>query len=77
MGATLALVVAASGCRSASGALGKAPYSGLRTHLDLMQVRHLAEIDHGGWYLDFGTPAQAKYTVGDWRSGWRNASPAE
>ncbi len=70
LGATLALVVAASGCRSASGALGKAPYSGLRTHLDLMQVRHLAEIDHGGWYLDFGTPAQAKYTVGDWRSGW-------
>ncbi|MFA9412013.1 MAG: sulfatase, partial [Deltaproteobacteria bacterium] len=24
----------------------------------------------GGWYVDFGTPAQSKYTVGDWRSGW-------
>jgi arylsulfatase A-like enzyme len=30
----------------------------------------MAEVDDGGWYVDFGTPAQSKYTVGDWRSGW-------
>ena len=46
------------------------PFAGLRTHSDLTALRHLAEVDDGGWYLDFGTPAQSKYTVGDWRSGW-------
>ena len=46
------------------------PFAGLRTHSDLTELRHLAEVNDGGWYLDFGTPAQAKYTVGDWRSGW-------
>jgi len=51
---------------------GSAPdlFAGLETHLDLTELRHLAEVNDRGWYLDFGTPAQSKYTVGDWRSGW-------
>ncbi len=51
---------------------GSAPdlFAGLEAHADLTEIRHLAEVNDGGWYLDFGTPAQAKYTVGDWRSGW-------
>jgi hypothetical protein len=46
------------------------PFEGLETHVDLASMRHLAEVRDGGWVIDFGTPAQAKYTVGDWRSGW-------
>jgi len=46
------------------------PFEGLETHVDLSALRHLAEVNDGGWYVDFGTPAQSKYTVGDWRSGW-------
>ena len=46
------------------------PFEGLDTHADLTELRHLAEVNVRGWYLDFGTPAQSKYTVGDWRSGW-------
>ena len=45
-------------------------FAGLQTHVDLTELRHLAEVRDGGWYIDFGTPAQSKYTVGDWRSGW-------
>jgi arylsulfatase A-like enzyme len=45
-------------------------FVGLDTHLNLTEIRHLAEVNDGGWYLDFGTPAQSKFTVGDWRSGW-------
>lgn len=39
----------------------------LRMHLDLIELSHLAEIDHHGTYIDFGTPARAKYTLGNWR----------
>jgi len=46
------------------------PFVGLEAHSDLTALRHLAEVNDGGWYIDFGTPAQSKYTVGDWRSGW-------
>ncbi len=46
------------------------PYAGFQSHMDLTELRHLAEVRDGGWYIDFGTPAQSKYTVGDWRSGW-------
>ena len=45
-------------------------FGGLDTHVDLTEIRHLAEVDDGGWYIDFGTAAQSKFTVGDWRSGW-------
>ncbi len=61
------LVVAAACSRGASKS---DRFAGLETHLDLTELRHLAEVNDGGWYLDFGTPAQSKYTVGDWRSGW-------
>ncbi|HET6416784.1 MAG TPA: sulfatase [Polyangiales bacterium] len=46
------------------------PFAGLKAHTDLTALRHLAEVEDGGWYIDFGTPAQGKYTLGDWRSGW-------
>ena len=41
-----------------------------RTHLDLYQLAHLADLDVGGLFVDFGTRARAKYTSGDWNSGW-------
>ena len=45
-------------------------FKGVRVHTDLSSLRHLAEVEEGGWAMDFGTPAQSKFTVGDWRSGW-------
>ncbi|MBC7174252.1 MAG: hypothetical protein H5U40_17540, partial [Polyangiaceae bacterium] len=54
---------------SGSGA-GQNPYAGLEVHEDLLARTHLAEVEHRGLFIDFGTPAQAKYTFGDWRSGW-------
>ncbi len=38
--------------------------------LDLIEHLHLADVQHGGTFIDFGTPARAKYTLGNWRSGW-------
>ena len=43
---------------------------GLVTHFDLQAAAHLADVDHQGLFVDFGTAPQAKYTVGDWESGW-------
>ncbi|MCB9591465.1 MAG: sulfatase [Sandaracinaceae bacterium] len=37
---------------------------------DLLELSHLADIDHHGLFIDFGGPARAKYTVGNWGSGW-------
>ena len=62
------ILALAAGC-SSKGAKPD-PFAGLQTHMDLTELRHLAEVRDGGWYIDFGTPAQSKYTVGDWRSGW-------
>ncbi len=45
-------------------------FAGLAVHQNLMDIAHLAEISHVGEYIDFGTPAHLKYTVGDWNSGW-------
>ncbi len=42
----------------------------LRTHIDLIETVHLADISHHGLYIDFGTPSARKYTVGGWRTGW-------
>ena len=58
----------AAGCTR--GSSKPDPFVGLEAHSDLTALRHLAEVNDGGWYVDFGTPAQSKYTVGDWRSGW-------
>jgi choline-sulfatase len=59
----------------ARGAAGEAAdpgalLEGHRPHLDLMQLAHLADVDHHGLFIDFGTPARMKYTVGHWRTGW-------
>ncbi len=64
----LAALVSVAAC-SREGT-GSDLFAGLDTHVDLTEIRHLAEVDDGGWYIDFGTPAQSKFTVGDWRSGW-------
>jgi choline-sulfatase len=37
---------------------------------DLVALAHLADVEQGGLFIDFGTSAQNKYTVGDWQSGW-------
>ncbi len=49
---------------------GEPPLAGMQTHLDLIELAHLADVDHGGLYIDFGTPARMKYTSGTWNSGW-------
>lgn len=41
-----------------------------RNHLDLQALVHLADVDRGGLYIDFGTPSRMKYTVGTWRNEW-------
>ena len=41
-----------------------------RAHLNLQNLVHLADLDHQGLFIDFGTPARAKYTVGSWKTGW-------
>ncbi len=66
--AVLVMLVLAVGCSRESAKPD--PFDGLQTQTDLTALRHLAEVRDGGWYIDFGTPAQSKYTVGDWRSGW-------
>ena len=68
LGLGIAALVVLASC--SAGGERVDPFKGLQTHLDLAELRHLAEVNDGGWYLDFGTPAQSKFTVGDWRSGW-------
>ncbi|MEM7437758.1 MAG: sulfatase, partial [Myxococcota bacterium] len=64
----MAVLLATAGCTERQPEVG--PFEGLETRHDLANLLHLAEVDDGGWYIDFGTPAQSKYTGGDWRSGW-------
>ena len=66
----LVFTTLAIGASCSRGGSKPDPFAGLEAHSDLTALRHLAEVNDGGWYVDFGTPAQAKYTVGDWRSGW-------
>jgi arylsulfatase A-like enzyme len=40
------------------------------THLSLQSLVHLADFNRGGLFIDFGTPARPKYTVGGWKTGW-------
>ncbi|MGE0785553.1 MAG: sulfatase [Sandaracinaceae bacterium] len=42
----------------------------MRMHFDLLATAHLADIDHHGLYIDFGTPARMHYTMGRWHSGF-------
>lgn len=50
--------------------VGAAAAGEFDTRLDLLGMAHLADVDHGGLFVDFGTPAQSKYTAGDWNAGW-------
>lgn len=61
-----------SGATQRGGSQGARPASAaeLRMQQDLLAIAHLADIEHHGLYVDFGTPARDKYTVGDWRTGW-------
>jgi choline-sulfatase len=43
---------------------------GMRAHLNLLNLAHLADVDQGGLFLDFGTPARMKYTIGHWKTGF-------
>lgn len=42
----------------------------MQVHLNLQQLVHMADIDHNGLFIDLGTPARMKYTVGRWKTGW-------
>lgn len=42
----------------------------LRAHLNLLNLAHLADVDQGGLFIDFGSPARMKYTAGNWKTGW-------
>ncbi|MFT5357770.1 MAG: choline-sulfatase [Polyangiales bacterium] len=55
---------------NAPGGGEEPPAEGMETHLDLIELAHLADVDHGGLYIDFGTAARMKYTSGTWNSGW-------
>ena len=46
------------------------PRDGFAVRMDLRQHLHLADIDHHGQFIEFGTPSRFKYTLGNWRSGW-------
>ena len=81
MGLALTLPLVMSGCKGKAAEGGEAvekpaeakagkSYKGHSAFMDLLERVHLADIDQQGLYIDFGSPAQAKYTVGDWRSGW-------
>ncbi|HET6415873.1 MAG TPA: hypothetical protein VFG22_06230, partial [Polyangiales bacterium] len=48
---------------------GTAPYE------DLLALLHLADIyDPAGLFIEFGTSARLKYTLGNWNSGWQAES---
>lgn len=46
------------------------PLEGYDVRYDLLEQVHLADVDHGGTFIDFGTGSHHKYTLGGWRSGW-------
>ncbi|MGB8328521.1 MAG: sulfatase [Polyangiales bacterium] len=54
----------------AAPALARAP-NGTATYEDLLALLHLADVyDPSGLFIDFGTAARLKYTLGNWNSGW-------
>ena len=46
------------------------PSAPANVHLDLLELSHLADVDHAGLFVDFGTQSRFKYTSGNWNSGW-------
>src|SRR5690606_37871750 len=63
---------AAETTTGAAPSQGDAPAAAasLRMQQDLLEMAHLADVEHHGLYIDFGTPARMKYTIGHWRTGW-------
>jgi choline-sulfatase len=59
---------AAGGKATDPGAKGTA-WAGTEKVADLFDVLHLADIDHFGQFVDFGTAARYKYSLGGWMSG--------
>ncbi|MDH3652988.1 MAG: sulfatase [Myxococcales bacterium] len=48
---------------------------GTAQHQDLLALLHLADVyDPAGLFIDFGTAARPKYTIGNWNSGWLGES---
>ena len=48
---------------------------GTVTYEDLLALVHLADVyDPAGLFIDFGTVARLKYTIGNWNSGWQGES---
>jgi choline-sulfatase len=43
---------------------------GMRAHLNLQNLVHLADVDQDGLFVDFGTAARMKYTIGQWKTGF-------
>ncbi|MBW2686518.1 MAG: sulfatase [Deltaproteobacteria bacterium] len=55
-------------------AVAPAP-DGTTTYEDLLALLHLADVyDPAGLFIDFGTTARLKYTIGNWNSGWQGES---
>ncbi len=48
------------------------PWAGTKEAVSLIDSVHLADISHYGQFVDFGTAARFKYTLGGWMSGWDN-----
>lgn len=48
------------------------PWAGTLKALDLIEHVHMADVYHHGEFVDFGTAARFKYTLGGWMSGWGN-----
>ncbi len=46
------------------------PWAGLDKVLDLVASAHLADVRNRGEFVDFGTAARFKYTLGGWMTGW-------
>jgi choline-sulfatase len=61
---------------ASSGAADQAaqgtPWAGTEEIADLRDRLHLADIFHRGEFMDFGTAARFKYTLGGWMSGFDN-----
>ena len=48
------------------------PWAGTSKALDLIEQVHMADVYHHGEFVDFGTAARFKYSLGGWMSGWDN-----
>lgn len=76
IGAALPLGCGNSKESSGRGAVDSAakgtPWEGTIKVADLSTSLHLADLTHFGEFVDFGTAARFKYTLGGWMSGWDN-----